>query len=57
MISITRGLDLPITGEPKQTIETGPAVTTVALVADDYIGMKPTMIVKQGDSVRLGQIL
>ncbi len=57
MISITRGLDLPITGEPKQTIETGPAVTKVALVADDYIGMKPTMIVKQGDSVRLGQLL
>ncbi|MCH7689100.1 MAG: Na(+)-translocating NADH-quinone reductase subunit A, partial [Planctomycetes bacterium] len=57
MISITKGLDLPIAGEPKQTIETGPAVTTVALVADDYIGMKPTMIVKQGDSVRLGQLL
>jgi Na+-transporting NADH:ubiquinone oxidoreductase subunit A len=57
MISITRGLDLPITGEPKQTIETGPTVTTVALVAGDYIGMKPTMIVKQGDSIRLGQIL
>ena len=54
---IKKGLDLPIAGTPEQTIETGVVVSTVALVAADYVGMKPTMFVKPGDSVKRGQIL
>lgn len=57
MTVIKRGLDLPITGEPEQRIEVGPAVTRVALLGDDYIGMKPTMLVAEGDQVLLGQPL
>lgn len=57
MIKIKKGLDLPIAGEPKQEILDGPPVRSVALVAADYIGMKPTMVVRDGDTVKLGQLL
>lgn len=55
MIKITKGLDLPITGEPKQKIAEGQKVTQVALVGPDYIGMKPTLLVQEGDRVKKGQ--
>jgi len=54
---IKKGLNLPINGEPKQEIETGQNVTRVALLGEDYIGLKPTMLVKVGDKVKLGQLL
>ncbi len=54
---LDKGLDLPIAGEPRQDIEGGPAIRTVALVGDDYYGMKPTMEVVEGDTVKLGQLL
>ncbi|TWT58682.1 Na(+)-translocating NADH-quinone reductase subunit A [Thalassoglobus neptunius] len=53
-IRIRRGLDLPISGVPDQEIDRGAAVTRVALLGDDYVGMKPTMLVQAGDSVELG---
>ena len=55
MATIKKGLDLPIAGAPEQRIEAGPLITRVGLVGDDYIGMKPTMLVAPGDSVALGQ--
>ncbi len=55
--NITNGLDLPIRGAPQQSIEEAPAVPTVALVGDDYIGMRPTMEVEVGDRVKRGQLL
>ncbi len=55
MTVIKRGLDVPISGEPDQRIEMGSAVTRVALVGDDYVGMKPTMLVAEGEEVALGQ--
>lgn len=57
MIEIKKGLDLPITGAPAQSIQDGNAVTSVAVVGFDYHGMKPTMAVKVGDRVKLGQVL
>lgn len=57
MIKITRGLDLPIAGAPSQQIEDARRVRTVALLGRDYVGMKPTMLVKEGDRVKLGQPL
>jgi len=50
-------LDLPITGSPVQDIQQGPAVKKVAIIGDDYVGMRPTMLVKEGDTVKLGQPL
>lgn len=55
--TIKEGLDLPITGEPKQVIENGNSVNSVAILGLDYVGMKPTMAVNEGDSVKLGQVL
>ncbi|MFG1491131.1 NADH:ubiquinone reductase (Na(+)-transporting) subunit A, partial [Oceanospirillum sp. HFRX-1_2] len=57
MIKIKRGLDLPIAGAPKQSIEDAALARTVAVIGTDYVGMKPTMAVKVGDQVKLGQEL
>lgn len=57
MITIKRGLDLPITGTPAQCIEAARPVRSVAIVGFDYHGMKPTMNVQVGDRVKLGQVL
>ena len=57
MIKITRGLDLPILGAPEQSIDSARRVRSVALLGNDYVGMKPTMAVKVGDKVKLGQAL
>ncbi len=57
MIRITKGLNLPISGDPVQEVQSGPAVRSVALIGDDYVGMKPTMHVEEGDSVKVGQLL
>lgn len=57
MIKIKKGLDLPITGKPEQKIYSAPNTSHVALIGDDYIGMKPTMNVQVGDIVKKGQIL
>ncbi len=54
---IRKGLDLPITGRPAQEIDQAPSAGRVALLAEDYVGMKPTMFVTVGDSVRRGQAL
>ena len=57
MIKISKGLDLPITGAPEQAISDGQEVKTVAVLGPDYVGMKPSMSVKVGDQVKLGQQL
>ncbi len=57
MIKIRRGLDLPITGAPEQVIHDGPAARSVAVIGLDYHGMKPSMAVREGDRVKLGQLL
>lgn len=55
---VKKGLDLPINGTPDQsTIHSGPPITRVAVIAADYPGMKPTMFVKVGDTVKRGQAL
>lgn len=55
--TIKKGLDLPITGEPEQKIDEARKVSRVAVVAADYPGMKPRMLVKVGDTVKRGQAL
>ncbi|OUR99866.1 NADH:ubiquinone reductase (Na(+)-transporting) subunit A [Halobacteriovorax marinus] len=57
MIRIKKGLDVPLTGSPKQTIEAGPQVKRVALTGSDYVGMKPSMKVQIGETVKIGQVL
>ena len=57
MIKVSKGLDIPITGNPTQQITTGSNVRTVAILGEDYNGMKPTMLVQVGDRVLKGQAL
>ena len=57
MITISKGLDLPISGRPEQVIDAARTVRHVALVGPDYHGMKPTMRVNEGDRVETGQVL
>lgn len=52
-----KGLDLPITGAPVQDIHDGPAIRTVAVNGQDFIGLKPKMLVAEGETVKLGQPL
>lgn len=55
--TLTKGLDLPITGKPEQKISDGKSVNSVALLGGDYPGLKPKMMVAEGDKVKLGQVL
>ena len=57
MTTIKRGLDLPIIGSPEQRIQVAKPVDRVALLGDDYVGMRPTMLVSVGDRVKIGQPL
>lgn len=54
---IKKGLDLPITGAPEQSVHEAPAVSKVAILAQDYPFMKPRMHVQEGDQVKRGQLL
>jgi len=55
--TITKGLDIPISGSPEQVIENGAPVSRVAILGTDYVGLKPTMQIAEGDYVKLGQVL
>ncbi|HHA0036425.1 TPA: Na(+)-translocating NADH-quinone reductase subunit A [Yersinia enterocolitica] len=57
MIKIKKGLDIPIAGVPAQVIEEGPTIHQVALLAEEYVGMRPSMLVQEGDWVKKGQAL
>lgn len=54
---VRKGLDLPIEGAPEQRVEPAPSVRQVAIVARDFIGMKPRMLVNDGDEVQRGDPL
>lgn len=57
IMKVKKGLDLPITGAPTHTIDSAPPSKYVALLGTDFHGMKPTMHVDTGDTVKLGQLL
>ncbi|MFH7829034.1 Na(+)-translocating NADH-quinone reductase subunit A [Kluyvera chengduensis] len=57
MIKITKGLDLPIAGQPDGQRIDDVAVTRVAVKGEEYIGLRPSMAVKEGDRVAKGQLL
>jgi Na+-transporting NADH:ubiquinone oxidoreductase subunit A len=56
-ITIKKGLDIPISGHPLQDVSPGNDVSTVALLGWDTPGLKPKMLVREGDRVTLGQPL
>lgn len=54
---IRRGLDLRIPGAPGPRVEAAPPVRHVALLGEDFVGLRPRLAVRPGDRVRLGQLL
>jgi Na+-transporting NADH:ubiquinone oxidoreductase subunit A len=54
---LRRGLDIPLTGAPEQTIVDAPRVSSVALVGLDFVGLRPAVEVQVGERVCLGQCL
>ncbi|MFM2318579.1 MAG: hypothetical protein RLZZ215_1200 [Pseudomonadota bacterium] len=56
-MKITKGLDIPISGQPEQKIYDHPMPTTLAVLGRDFHELKPALQVKEGDVVKAGQIL
>ena len=54
---ITKGLDIPLAGEPKQELSETKLTKKVAVTGPDYVNMKPTLKVQVGDVVKKGQVL
>ena len=54
---ISKGLNVPIAGEPTQQVDGVKTVSKVAVVAADFPTMKPKMMVSVGDTVKCGQAL
>nr|CAA6829773.1 MAG: Na(+)-translocating NADH-quinone reductase subunit A (EC [uncultured Thiotrichaceae bacterium] len=56
-MKITKGLNLPISGKPEQTISDHSSPTKVAVLGRDYHDLRPAMKVEEGDHVKIGQVL
>lgn len=54
---IKKGLNLPISGAPNVRVIDAKSISRVAVVAEDFHGMKPRFDVKVGDEVKRGQPL
>ena len=52
--SLRKGLTLPITGAARPEVENGPDLQKIGVIADDYVGLKPRVLVAEGDSVAPG---
>jgi len=57
VIKTKKGLNLPISGNPSLDVDSSTAINSVAILGADFIGLKPTMMVEEGDVVHLGQKL
>ena len=56
-ITISKGLDIPISGEVTDLEITKHVTKKVAVLGKDYHDLKPTMLVKVGEKVKKGQKL
>lgn len=54
---IKKGLNIPLNGKPDQKVSESKYSSVYGLLGSDYIGMKPTMSVNEGDVVKIGQPL
>ena len=54
---IKKGLDIPLAGAPEQKISAGNEVRSVAVIGPDFNDLKPGMLVREGEHVKLGQPL
>ncbi len=54
---VSKGLDIPISGNINSQNISAVSARNIALLGDDYHGLKPTMLVKEGNVVIKGQNL
>ena len=57
MIKIKQGLNIPVSGQPQQVIHDGAEIEHVGLCGLDYVGLRPRLLVEEGDEVKFGQPL
>ncbi len=57
VIRIRQGLNIPVSGRPRQEVHPCNPVNRVGLVGLDYVGLRPRLLVEEGDDVDLGQPL
>lgn len=57
LTQIKKGFNIPIAGTPDQSTIHAKNVQSVALLGEDYVGMRPTMLVQPGDKVKLGDVV
>ncbi len=51
---LKKGLDLPVQGAPDQAVDPARPPASVAVIGSDFVGLKPRMLVEEGDSVLRG---
>jgi Na+-transporting NADH:ubiquinone oxidoreductase subunit A len=51
---LRKGLDLPITGAPRPDVDRSQSIKRVGIVGADYINLKPSIVVSEGDVVASG---
>ena len=51
---IKKGLDIPIAGKPSDVIDESLAIKECAVLGADFVGLKPKLVVQEGDKVLLG---
>ncbi len=56
-LRIKKGLNIPLDGIPESVISPGREVRSAALLGRDYLGLKPRMLVIEGDRVSVGDPL
>ncbi|MEX0957172.1 MAG: NADH:ubiquinone reductase (Na(+)-transporting) subunit A [Rhizobiaceae bacterium] len=52
-----KGLDIAIGGAPEQRLRDGQSAASVAILGEDYPGIRPDYRVAEGERVRAGQVL
>lgn len=57
MIKTKKGLNLPISGNPSLDVDFSTSINSIAILGTDFVGLKPTMMVDEGDTVLSGQKL
>lgn len=54
---LKKGLDLPITGAPAPEIRDGKGIRHAAVLAGDYVDLKPRLLIQEGETVGVGSPL
>ncbi len=57
VIKLRKGLDINLKGKAAAEITALPLADEYALVPDDFVGLKPKVVVKEGDAVEVGDAL